>query len=61
MVKTKKDKTQPHTIRFPQDVYEEAQRMAEAQRRTFNAQVIFLIEQGMRVTENLQECKEKDT
>lgn len=39
--------TKPHTIRFPVELYEDIKAQAEADRRTFNAEVCWLLEQGM--------------
>ena len=39
--------THPHTIRFPDEVYAEIQKVAEAQERSFNSQVIYLIKKSL--------------
>lgn len=43
----KRQITHPHTIRFPDDVYAEVQRVAERQERSFNSQVIFLLKKSL--------------
>jgi hypothetical protein len=42
-----KEKKQPHTIRFPLDLYRLVHEMAVKQERTFNQQVIYLLTVGV--------------
>jgi len=40
---------QPHTIRFPRDIYRLIHEIAKAEQRTFNQQVIYLLTLGIQV------------
>ncbi len=58
-----KNPSKSHTIRFPMVIYEAIKEMAVTERRTFNAQVIHLLELGILScvkSKNLQERKADD-
>ena len=52
--------THPHTIRFPDEVYAEIQKVAEAQERSFNSQVIYLIKKSLLDPPPSQNGKEEE-
>lgn len=53
--------TKPHTIRFPADLYERLKDRSKEKMRTFNAQVIWEIEQGLlaETQDTLQNSKDE--
>jgi hypothetical protein len=48
-----------HTIRFPGDLYEKIHLLADAEARTFNGMVVYLLEIGYTVNKKYQEGLQK--
>jgi len=52
--------TRTHTIRFPGDLYEKIHLLADANSRTFNGMVVYLLEIGYAVDRKYQEGLKKE-
>lgn len=52
--------TRSHTIRFPGDLYERIHIIADKNARTFNGEVVYLLQLGYSVDRKYQEGLEKE-
>lgn len=50
-----KQEVKPHTIRFPPELYKAIKEIARKEDRTFNAQVIHLLKQGLLTISTISE------